>query len=265
MVLAQARAAGKRGLRRSPTAYRVGKFAFVRLKEMADRLAFKKAHPGARYVHYSRRRITRLHQMGYHSQYGQDYYLWTQVLQGQATGFFVDIGGNDPVELSNSYYLEQRGWTGVAFDPLSRAESLWARHRGATFHRAAISDERAERRFVEILPREGWEHTLSGFSEYVRPEDVRMYEHKEYLVTAAPLTDYLAPGTPVDLLMVDVEGAEEIVLRGVDLPRLRPRLVLVENVSAIGGAESVRRLVSGAGYELVARIGAADDLFQRIG
>jgi FkbM family methyltransferase len=230
---------------------------------MLDRAAFRRAHPEARYVQYSKRELARLHAEGYSSQYGQDHYLWTEVLRGQTPGFFVDIGGNDPVELSNSYHLEQNGWRGVAFDPLSRAESLWRESRSAEFHRVAISDERSERSFVEFFPLTGWEHTLSGFAGYVRDEDMRMYEHAEYLVTTAPLADFLPDGTSIDVLMIDVEGAEELVVRGVDLLRTRPRYVMVENVSAVGGGKNIRALITAAGYDVVARIGGADDLFRR--
>lgn len=264
MTLSQARSIGKRVLARTPLMYRVGQLVFVRVKETLDRLVFLRSHPGAEYVHYSARRMRELHEAGYHSQYGQDFYLWNRVLGRQERGFYVDIGGNDPISLSNSYYLELQGWEGMAFDPLARAEALWRRCRRADFRRAAISAEREERAFVEMVPSQGWEHTLSGFKEYVRDEDLRMYDHNEYLVQAAPLADFLPPGQAVDIVMIDVEGAEEIVVAGTDLRRLRPRYVLVENVSRTGGGEVVRAEILEQGYELIARIGAADDLFARV-
>jgi hypothetical protein len=45
-----------------------------------------------------------------HSQAGQDRFVWE--LLGPGPGTFLDIGANHPVEISNTYALEQQGWEG---------------------------------------------------------------------------------------------------------------------------------------------------------
>lgn len=262
MLLSELRARGKAKLTGHPRTYRVAQSVYIWTKLLLDRAIFRCRHPTASFVLYSRGRVRELRDRGYHSQYGQDYFLWSTVLEGRRDGFFVDIGANHPVALSNSLFFEQQGWTGAAFEPLAVMEPLWREQRsGTALHRAAISDIREERPFVEVVSKEGWEHTLSGFRGCVRAEDVAMYGAREYSVQSGPLTDYVDVGQRIDLLMIDVEGAEEIVLRGIDFGSLRPAHVTVENVSRIGGSESVRRYLAAYGYRLVARVGAADDVF----
>lgn len=57
-----------------------------------------------------------------HSQAGQDAFL-NAVLQ-KLDGSFVDVGCSHPVELSNTFALEQLGWTGVMLDSSPDAVAL---------------------------------------------------------------------------------------------------------------------------------------------
>lgn len=50
-----------------------------------------------------------------HSQAGQSAFVFA-VLNDKTDGVFLDIGCSHPVELSNTYGLEQIGWTGVLLD-----------------------------------------------------------------------------------------------------------------------------------------------------
>lgn len=53
------------------------------------------------------------------SQYLQDQYLDTKVFKGKRGGVFVDIGANDGVSLSNSYFFEKfRSWRGLWIEPI---------------------------------------------------------------------------------------------------------------------------------------------------
>lgn len=262
-MLGKLRHAGKRGLARWPPLYRIGQGIFVTLKLLLDKAVFRIRHPSAEYVRYSSGQLAAMAAQGYRSQYGQDFYLWNVVFRRQAEGFFVDIGANHPVDLSNSYFFESQGWQGSAFEPLARFEAAWKEHRSAEFHRAAIAEVRQRRAFVEINSPAGWEHTLSAFREHVRPEDMQMFGYVEYDVVTAPLETFVATTTPIHLVMIDVEGAELSVLRGVDVGRFQPTCIMVENVGKLGGDESVRTFLAGYGYTLVARIGGADDVFVR--
>ena len=262
-MLGKLRHAGKRGLARWPALYPIGQGIFIVLKLLLDKVVFRMRHPSAEYVRYSSGQLAAMTAQGYRSQYGQDFYLWNVVFGEQDDGYFVDIGANHPIDLSNSYFFESQGWQGSAFEPLARFEDAWREHRSAEFHRAAIAEVHQRRAFVEISGPAGWEHTLSAFREHVRPEDMRMYGYVEYDVETAPLERFVATTTPVHLVLIDVEGAELSVLRGIDIGSFQPTCIMVENVGKLGGDESVRALLADHGYTLVARIGGADDVFVR--
>lgn len=263
MLLDTIRSVGKRILHRTP--FRAAaKEVWNRLKAAEDRRQFNKHYPKADYVLYDQQQIASFHQAGFKSQFGQDHYLWTHFLSSEPAGCYVDIGANLPVVNSNSYYLEQQGWKGVAVDPLRSLQEKWAKERNATFLNMAISSQAENRPFVEVLPRMGWEHTLSSFKGFVRPEDIAIYETVEYDVPCLPLSQALPPAFTPDLILIDVEGAEPFVIEGLDFSVSRPRLIMCENDCEIGGNNNQRAMIERLGYQLVARLGAADDLFLRI-
>jgi len=216
------------------------------------------------YVSYTKKEILAQRANGYHSQYGQDYFLWTEYFGDKQAGKFIDIGANKPIINSNSFFFEQKGWTGVAFDPLKYLEPEWLEQRGTPFVCGAVSDSMGEQMFIEILPSQGWEHALSGFKGHVREEDLKIYQHKEYIIEVRPLSAHLSNHGTVDLILIDVEGAEMQVLKGIDFSVFSPHYLLIENDGILGGCESIRDYLKDLGYECVARIAATDDFFVKV-
>lgn len=265
MKITRVRELGKRIFAKSPRAYQVAKKCFISCKLAGDRLSFRMRHRNVPYILYSARELQEFANFGFKSQYGQDHYLWNQVLQREVESTYVDIGGNEPVDLSNSFWLEQQGWSGYAFDPLPVMAERWATERPRTrFISAAVSEVQEQVAYIEIQQKEGWEHTLSGFKGNVRAEDMRMYGYRDYTVETAPLEKFLPAGFTADLVMIDVEGAEKSVVAGINFDVLKPRVVMVENVGELGGSGELRTMIENRGYKLVARVGAADDIFVRV-
>ena len=58
-----------------------------------------------------------------HSQAGQDAWIYELIVKPEQllTGTFLDVGCGDPVFISNTYALEQLGWTGLLVD----ADAQW--------------------------------------------------------------------------------------------------------------------------------------------
>lgn len=62
-----------------------------------------------------------------YSQAGQD--LWALKESGyKKDGFYIEIGAYDPVSLSNTVALEQKGWNGISFE-LSDIQDIWSQKR----------------------------------------------------------------------------------------------------------------------------------------
>lgn len=241
--------------------YNLAKRVYTFHKLRRDKHIFKQRYPSAKYINFTHKEIERQRKQGYYSQYGQDYFLWNEYLDGERHGEFIDIGANKPISNSNSFFLEQQGWKGLAIDPIKYFEPLWQEHRKTPLVCGAVADSVRNEDFVEILPSKGWEHALSGFKANVRDEDLKIYQYKEYTVSVKPLGYYLTEPRHIDLIMIDVEGAEIQVLKGIDFSVFSPRYLLVENDRILGGCESIRDHLNDLGYECVARIAATDDFY----
>lgn len=235
------------------------KTAWEWFKRREDLARFRPSYPDAHYVYLTKPQINEIRNLGYHGQVCQDYFL--DLLFQKEAGRFIDIGANNPVANSNTFAFEKKGWTGFAFDPMKSLKDRWSERAGTIFVNAGISDREEVRDFVEIIPKSGWEHQLSSFRQFVRDEDVRRYDFIEYQVECGPIAKFVPQGEIFDFVSIDVEGAEALILDGFDFTNAPPRAIMLENVSQIGGANDPREKLVSAGYKLVARLNASDDLF----
>ena len=166
---------------------------------------------------------------------------------GAIEGYFVEVGANDPRAQSQTWHLEQAGWTGVLVEPQpDLAGKLRAMRKAKVFAVACSSPDNAGR----MLPL----HVAGPLSALDR---------KRMAPGATPATVIDVPirtldsvleeaGTPAgfDFLSIDVEGHEIEVLRGFDIARWQPRLILLEDHVA---DLSKHRYLSAAGYRIVRR------------
>jgi len=221
----------------------------------------KKKYPSLKLKKYSRTELNTIRGKGSCSQLGQDEYIMKNIFASGFKGTFIDVGCNHPKTGNNSARLEAVGWTGHAIDPQSRFAEAWSEQRRTPFVCAAVSAKVGEREFIEFDVREGWEHELSSFTEYVSRAHLDAMPHIRRNVTTGPLA-YLIPDlAEIDLVMVDVEGAEVEVLDGLDLASRRPYCLMIENNRDFDSQEALRRRVISMGYAYVARLGRTDDVF----
>jgi hypothetical protein len=48
------------------------------------------------------------------SQHGQELFIYEEVFKNKENGTFVEVGGNHPVIINNTYFLEKIGWKGIS-------------------------------------------------------------------------------------------------------------------------------------------------------
>ncbi len=65
--------------------------------------------------------------------------LKDEFFAGTHDGFFVDVGANDPKDMSQSWHLEQMGWRGVLVEPQPRLAQKLRRSGGAAVFACACS------------------------------------------------------------------------------------------------------------------------------
>jgi FkbM family methyltransferase len=162
-----------------------------------------------------------------------------ETLPENLTGFFIEVGANDGVSQSNSVLLEKAGWRGMLVEalPATYAKCKNARPNMIVENVACVPFEyggetvtvtdvglmsiAVNSAFTDDV-RQDWISRGEGFTRR-RAQDIE--------VRAAPLSLLLDKHEVknVDLLLLDVEGAEISVLEGLDFGRHPPRFIVAED------------------------------------
>ena len=168
------------------------------------------------------------------------------------SGFYVDVGGYDPLYLSNTYSFYRQGWSGVVVDANpERIKSLEERRPRDTIVHAAIGPDHPEVEFVTF--KNGAFATLAQHVEEV-PQEFRV-NAKTYRVPQISLQTLFEGNSvkAIDFLNVDCEGSDLAVLETNDWARWRPRVVAVEDHGHNFIRSPTTDFLSNRGYELRSR------------
>jgi FkbM family methyltransferase len=155
-------------------------------------------------------------------------------------GVFVEAGANDGVVQSNTYYFEKlRGWTGLLIEPVpALAAECRKNRRGPVVEAALVAIDRpggtVELHYAGLMS------TLAGAlgdaeatASHIRAGLTVQKLSRTYRLcvparTLSTVLDEAKITQPIDLLSLDVEGAELAVLDGIDFSRHTPRFICVE-------------------------------------
>ncbi len=165
-------------------------------------------------------------------------------------GFFIEVGANDPEIGSQTFHLEQQGWSGILVEPQSAlVAQLKARRPGSRVVHAACTSPEKSGQGVIHLPKNAY-HGFATTDPTAEEEDVE-FDRQEPISLVTLDSIVQEAGTPrVDLLSIDTQGTELDVLMGFDLRKHRPRLILLEDhVTALDKHRHLRS----QGYKLVRR------------
>ncbi|MBW7840186.1 MAG: FkbM family methyltransferase [Chitinophagaceae bacterium] len=165
-----------------------------------------------------------------HSQMGEDLIL-LNLLQSVNTGFYVDVGAFHPIELSNTYLFYKRGWKGINIDATPGTMKMFNILRPDDINlEIGISDKESRMPFYLFEMR-----ALNTFSEKGVEYAKRTFgldPTKKVMVHFYPLSaildKYLPDGKNIDFLSIDVEGADEVVLRSNNWEKYKPRVICIE-------------------------------------
>jgi FkbM family methyltransferase len=175
---------------------------------------------------------TATYPLEFRSQFGEDALVWT-LLDGQLDGFFIEVGAFDGYHYSVTYALECAGWSGLLIEAIPERvqECRERRRRSRVVHAVlgatpgheipfTVTDDEYGGMFSHTQATAGSQKKRAGGGERTVPVPMTTLD--------ALLTEH--PGD-TDVAVVDVEGSEMSVLRGFDLERHRPKIVLIEDNS----------------------------------
>jgi len=188
-------------------------------------------------------------------------------------GFFVELGANDGISQSNTFYLEKiKGWRGVLVEPIPRLYEQAKRNRRASqvFNAACVPFD-YDKPYIEIT-----DLNLMSFVEgaLTTKDKEKQLEKGIQLgqgtqlgqvietvkIKARTLNNILRAChvTHIDFLSLDVEGFESSVLKGLDLIEFKPTYILIE----ARYRHDVEVIISPY-YEVVSKLTYHDVLYKR--
>lgn len=171
-----------------------------------------------------------------HSQHADDYIAW-QLLGSKNKGLVIEVGAFDGKHLSNSFSLEEIGWSSICIEPNPKIFSFLQKNRpkSTNINVAIVSDENVKEIsfFSEKLG------VLSGCN--YDEEDIKkryknrgvQYEDPEEIKVAAKTLNKVASELnlnqkSIEIISIDVEGFEMQVLEGFNLNTYQPGLFVIE-------------------------------------
>jgi FkbM family methyltransferase len=146
----------------------------------------------------------------------------------------VDVGANDGFYSSNSYPFIARGWRALLIEPhpdaFQKAKQLHRKRTQVSLLNAACSDRAGELELQTYAADDGGSHSFLGESSAgsknsVRPPGEAVHVQVHRLET---LLDEFNIPQDFGLLTIDTEGHDFQVLRGANLTRYRPRVIITE-------------------------------------
>ena len=149
-------------------------------------------------------------------------------------GTFIEAGALDGYTQSNTYWLERQGWSGVLVEaiPALAAKAQRRRPRSRVFNCALVADaqpgDTITVTYGDLMSVVSEAEGSTGHaSQGAATAGSEVYE---VTVPARTLTSVLdeANVAAVDLLVLDIEGLELEVLRGLDFDKHPVQLILIE-------------------------------------
>jgi FkbM family methyltransferase len=186
-------------------------------------------------------------------------------------GTFIEAGANDGIAQSNTYFLEKKlGWQGLLVEPVPKYFRMCQRARKARTVNCALGPFDKDGDELDILSGGLMSIPTSVDDEFLHGRTVQ--EHaafgaREFGARAPELirTKVRALSNlldemkieKIDFFSLDVEGFELEVLKGLDMERHRPGLILIET-------EQLDKVTNflGARYSLIDTLSHHDFLFK---
>jgi FkbM family methyltransferase len=141
---------------------------------------------------------------------------------------YVDVGAYDAIDSSVTYLLYLRGWNGVVFDPSSFTQKSFKRWRKRdVFVDAVVGNEDG----VDVdfyIPKYSLSDQSSVSTKYPNLEKIDGFD--KLVFRQVNLNSELRRQglSKIDVLNIDVEGAELEILKNLDFDFFKPSVIAVE-------------------------------------
>ncbi len=167
-------------------------------------------------------------------------------------GYFLDIGGSDPVSLSNTYAMEKElGWSGLCVDPRRGLADKYQKLRNCSFENSAIFTHTGTTLFSDLGSHGGVND--SKITDKVSEDQTKIYEVS--CITFVDLYEKYKIPNLIHYMSLDVEGAELLLLESFPFSQKKVLTMSVEHNNHLGDSQRIKatkilELMYNKGFEL---------------
>ena len=196
------------------------------------------------------------------SQFGQD--IWViERTKFKKHGYYVDIGANDGKHWNNTYLLDtEYKWNGLCIDPILRNMDERSCHQ----YKGLVSNKIDYVTFVLSADQGAGLSGIDGKNMAHANSPFIMNGNRKKMKTEITQNVFNKFNVPwyVDYLSLDVEGAEMMVLEGIDFDRHRFGIISIEHNHRQTMKENIGRFLISKGYQYATTLGV-DDMYIHTG
>jgi FkbM family methyltransferase len=139
-------------------------------------------------------------------------------------GIYIDVGCHHPFLNNNTYRLYKRGWRGINIDLDFNSIDMFNFFRQSDLNvQSAISDTEEEKNFFFF-------HNRSAINTLSKSSGDKAKEIKKIntITLNSLIENSKFKDNKIDFLSIDVEGHELNVLKGFDIKKYKPNLIILE-------------------------------------
>jgi FkbM family methyltransferase len=144
-------------------------------------------------------------------------------------GYFIEIGANNGITLSNTYLLEKEyGWKGICIEPIPKTYLKLIKNRNCICSDKAVYNQSNVTVNFTITEYD----LLSGITENIDRHKDDAKNGKQITVSTITLNDLLEQNNApefIDYLSIDTEGSELLILSAINFDKYKFGVIHVEH------------------------------------
>ena len=155
-------------------------------------------------------------------------------------GIFFDVGAFEPIRISNSHHFHLNGWDVYSFEANPSKIPLLEQHRRHVFNYAITEHDSEEPLpFENVIIDNDWTASFSaikvsdkykkifGWGEEINRRVETLFVKQKTLNTI--IREEIPDLPHIDIMSLDIEGYEFQCLKGLDLEKYPPKVIVLEN------------------------------------
>lgn len=161
-----------------------------------------------------------------------------EVFGYKENGIFIEVGANDAKTASFTYNLGKIGWKGINCEPIPRLHALCCENtkefKNVINLHTAIGEKETQMEIIDAGTLSSMDiNTIQLYlkTNWSRPHYRNPVKHKVNVIKLDTVIEkHLSDkeSKQIDLLVLDVEGFEEYVLKGFNIEKYAPKMIIIE-------------------------------------